>query len=334
MHIVESMRLYIYLQQQRQQHHQMPAYTVESSTNSLDIVVVIGESARADHFSLNGYHRLTNPRLSQRTNVVSLPHIYSEHTHTLASLPILLTRADSLHPEYQYSETSFAAILRNEGYHTAWISNQDLGETFATFPAECDTTVWVNAGKSVFVFSGWYDEELLPEMDKQLAKESTKNLIILHTIGSHWYYNNHVPDMYNYFQPTTDNRVVTNNRHEAVINSYDNTIRYTDLVLDSIIARMTNRCAIVFYISDHGESLGENGNWLHAAGAEETKYPACVIWYSDVFAQQYPEKITALYANKNNRYRTDFLFHSVLSAAGISVVDIDSTMNIFETYHH
>lgn len=334
MHIVESMRQYVHLQQLRKQPHLMPKYVVNSSPDSLDVVVVIGESARADHFALNGYNRPTNPLLSQRTNIVSLPHIYSEYTHTLASVPVLLTRADSLHPEYQYSETSFAAILRNEGYHTAWISNQDLGDTFASFPAECDTVVWLNAGKSVFIFSEWYDENLLPEMGKQLAKENNKNLLILHTIGSHWYYNNHVPDMYNYFQPTTDNRVVTNNRHEAVINSYDNTIRYTDLVLDSIIARMKNRCAIVFYISDHGESLGENGNWLHAAGAEETKYPACVIWYSDVFAQQYPEKITALYANKNNRYRTDFLFHSVLSAAGISVVDIDSTMNIFETYHH
>ena len=334
MHIVESMRQYVHLQQLRQQPHLMPKYVVNSSPDSLDVVVVIGESARADHFALNGYNRPTNPLLSQRTNIVSLPHIYSEYTHTLASVPVLLTRADSLHPEYQYSETSFAAILRNEGYHTAWISNQDLGDTFASFPAECDTVVWLNAGKSVFIFSEWYDENLLPEMGKQLAKENNKNLLILHTIGSHWYYNNHVPDMYNYFQPTTDNRVVTNNRHEAVINSYDNTIRYTDLVLDSIIARMKNRCAIVFYISDHGESLGENGNWLHAAGAEETKYPACMIWYSDVFAQQYPEKITALYANKNNRYRTDFLFHSVLSAAGISVVDIDSTMNIFETYHH
>jgi glucan phosphoethanolaminetransferase (alkaline phosphatase superfamily) len=334
MHIVESMRQYVHLQQLRQQPHLMPKYVVNSSPDSLDVVVVIGESARTDHFALNGYNRPTNPLLSQRTNIVSLPHIYSEYTHTLASVPVLLTRADSLHPEYQYSETSFAAILRNEGYHTAWISNQDLGDTFASFPAECDTVVWLNAGKSVFIFSEWYDENLLPEMGKQLAKENNKNLLILHTIGSHWYYNNHVPDMYNYFQPTTDNRVVTNNRHEAVINSYDNTIRYTDLVLDSIIARMTNRCAIVFYISDHGESLGENGNWLHAAGAEETKYPACMIWYSDVFAQQYPEKITALYANKNNRYRTDFLFHSVLSAAGISVVDIDSNMNIFETYHH
>lgn len=334
MHIVESMRLYIHLQQQRQQPHQMPEYVVESAIDSLDIIVMIGESARADHWSLNGYHRLTNPLLSQRANVVSLPHVYSEHTHTLASVPVLLTRADSLHPEYQYSETSFAAILRNEGFHTAWISNQDLGETFAAFPAECDTIVWLNAGKSVFVFSGWYDEELLPEMDKQLAMEHAKNLLILHAIGSHWYYNNHVPEAHNYYQPITDNRVVTNNTQEAVINSYDNTIRYTDFVLDSVISRMEDRCAIVIYLSDHGESLGENGYWLHAAGAEETKYPACVIWYSDAFAQQYPDKIEALHANKNNRYRTDFLFHSVLSATGISVVDTNSTINIFETYNH
>lgn len=334
MHIVESIRLYIHLQQQRQQLHQLPEYVVDSSVDSLDIVVVIGESARADHFSLNGYHRLTNPQLSQRTNVVSLPYIYSEHTHTLASVPVLLTRADSLHPEYQYSETSFAAILRNEGYYTAWISNQDLGETFAAFPAECDTIVWLNAGKSVFVFSGWYDEELLPEIDKQLAMEHAKNLLILHTIGSHWYYNNHVPEEHNYYQPITDNRVVTNNTTESIVNSYDNTIRYTDLILDSVIARMADRCAIVIYLSDHGESLGENGYWLHAAGAEETKHPACVIWYSDSFAQQFPHKIEALHVNKNNRYRTDFLFHSVLSVAGISIVDTDSIINIFETYNH
>jgi glucan phosphoethanolaminetransferase (alkaline phosphatase superfamily) len=97
---------------------------------------------------------------------------------------------------------------------------------------------------------------------------------------------------------------------------------------------MEKRCALVIYLSDHGESLGEDGYWLHAAGAEETKYPACVIWYSDRFAQQYPDNIEALHANKNNRYRTDFLFHSILSAAGIVVANTDSTINIFQTYHH
>jgi glucan phosphoethanolaminetransferase (alkaline phosphatase superfamily) len=97
---------------------------------------------------------------------------------------------------------------------------------------------------------------------------------------------------------------------------------------------MEKRCALVIYLSDHGESLGEDGYWLHAAGAEETKNPACLIWYSDRFAQLYPDKIETLHANKNNRYRTDFLFHSILSAAGIVVANTDSTINIFQTYHH
>lgn len=321
MHIVESMRQYVNLQVQRQKPHQIPNYIANSSVDSLDIIVIIGESMRADHLSMNGYKRLTTPLLAKQDNLVSFPKIYTEHTHTLASVPVLLTRSDSLHPEYQFLETSFAAILRQEGFHTAWISNQDLGETFASFPAECDTTIWLNSGKSVFVFSGWYDEELWPAMDQQLALQHKKNLLILHTIGSHWYYNNHVPTQYQYFQPVTDNRVVTDNTREQVINSYDNTVLYADMVVDSMIHRLENRCAILIYLSDHGESLGEDGYWLHAAGAEATKNPACFVWYSDTFAQHYPQKVAALHANHKQRYRTDFLFHSILSIADIYVQD-------------
>lgn len=331
MHIAESMHQHLWIQQQRQSPHVVPKYNVLLPLDTLNIIVVIGESVRADHLSLNGYKRTTTPLLERRPNVVSLPHVYTEQTHTLASVPMLLTRADSLHPEFQFTETSFAAILRNEGYHTAWISNQDLGETFASFPAECDTMIWANAGKSVFVFSGWFDEELLPYMDKQLDLNYSKNLVILHTIGSHWYYNNHVPKVHHYFNPTTNDRVVTNNTSEQVINSYDNTIRYMDFLVDSIIQRIEHRCAILFYISDHGESLGEEGYWLHAAGADATKNPACIVWYSNMFAQHYPEKVRTLRHNSQQRYRTDFLFHSVLDAAEISVLDTAQTkMNIFK----
>ena len=333
MHIVESMRQYLQLQRQRHSsQHIIPPYVVNQSIDTLDIIVVIGESVRADHLSMNGYSRETNPLLTQRDNLVSFPNIYTEQTHTLASVPILLTRADSLNPELQFSETSFAAILRKEGYYTSWISNQDLGETFATFPAECDTMIWVNAGKSVFVFSGWYDEELLPYMDEQLALGHTKNLLVFHTIGSHWYYNNHVPDTHYYFYPITDNRVVTSNLSKTVINSYDNTVRYLDFVLDSMIQRLEKRNAILIYLSDHGESLGEDGFWLHAAGADATKNPACIIWYSDKFAKCYPDKVNALQANSSKRYRTDFLFHSVLDAAEISIVadTAQTTQNIFK----
>ncbi len=295
---------------------------------------MIGESLRADHLQLNGYERETNPCLSRRRNVVSYPNICSQYTHTLASVPVILTRADSLHPEYQYTETSFAAILRQEGYHTAWISNQDMGETFAHFPAECDTAIWANAGKSTFVFSGWYDEELLPFMDRQLALGYSRNLLILHTIGSHWYYNNHVPENFDYFLPITDNRVVTNNTQEQVVNSYDNTARYMDAFVDSVIQRFEDRCAVVIYLSDHGESLGENGNWLHAAGAEETKHPACVVWYSDRYAKIYPEKVQALHKNAQQRYLTDFMFHSVLSAAQLYITGAETMDIFFQSVHN
>lgn len=334
MHIIESMRQHMQLQRQRYfSKHTLPPYVVNRAIDTLDIIVVIGESMRADHLSLNGYSRMTNPLLIQRDNLVSLPNIYTEQTHTLASVPILLTRADSLNPDLQFSETSFAAILRKEGYHTAWISNQDLGETFAAFPSECDTTIWVNAGKSVFVFSGWYDEELLPYMDEQLALGYSRNLLILHTIGSHWYYNNHVPNTHYYFNPITDNRVVTSNLPEAVINSYDNTVLYLDFVLDSMIKRLENRNAILIYLSDHGESLGEGGDWLHAAGANSTKNPACIIWYSDKFAKCFPEKVNALQENQSKRFRTDFLFHSVLDVAEITTVTntVQATQDIFRT---
>ncbi len=323
MHVVESISQYIWLQNQRNNPHILPEYEVNEFVDSLDIIVVIGESVRADHLSINGYNRPTTPLLEQRSNVVSFPYVYTEQTHTLASVPVLLTRADTLHPQHQYNETSFAAILRNEDFYTAWISNQDLGNTFAAFPSECDTMIWVNAGKSVFVFSGWYDEELLSDMDEQLSIGNPKNLLILHTIGSHWYYNNHVPETQYYFSPITTNRVVTNNSIEQIVNSYDNTVRYTDFVLDSMIQRLENRCAVMIYISDHGESLGEHGNWLHATGATETKNPACVVWYSNSFAERYPDKVYCLKLNSKQRYRTDFLFHSVLSLAGLSAVGED-----------
>ena len=133
----------------------MPEYAVmQEPIDSLDIIVVIGESLRPDHLQLNGYPRETNPMLSKRRNVISFPNVYSQYTHTAVSVPVLMTRADSIHPEYQYNETSFIAILRQQGYHTAWISNQDMRESYAFAPLECDTAIFVNAGKSTYVFSG------------------------------------------------------------------------------------------------------------------------------------------------------------------------------------
>lgn len=327
--IVYNLNEYRSLKQSISAARSIPPYIATDIPDSITVVVILGEAARADHLQINGYPRETTPRLMTQSNVISYPNIYSEHTHTLASLPYILTRADSINSEYQFTETSFVSILRQEGFSTAWISNQDLGSTFTSFISECDTSIFVNAGKSTYVFSQWLDEDLLSVMDSLEKLPSTRNLYILHTIGSHWYYNNHVPVTQYFFEPITNNRLITNNSLDQIVNSYDNTIRYMDYILDTIIARFQDKNAIVFYQSDHGEALGENDMFLHANDAEPAKHPACIIWYSDKYASTYPDKTRALHHHQQKKYKTDYFFYSVLYAAGIEAEGISPNVNIF-----
>jgi len=307
----------------------VPSFTIEETTDSLTVVLVIGEATRADHMQMNGYERETTPLLSARKNVIAFPHIFSEQTYTDICLPHMLTRADSAHEEFQYSETSFIRIYQAAGFRTAWLSNQDLGHAYRDYIEESDTMIFANAGKSQYVYSQWLDGELLPLIKEAMPAHPAKALYILHTIGSHWYYNNHVPQNMYHFQPLTTNRVVTNNGTERLVNSYDNTIRYMDYFVDSLISTIEDKRAILIFQSDHGEALGEGGLYLHGHEIPGVQNPACFVWYSDKYAETYPEKIKALVRNKNKRYRTDYLFYSVLSAAGIEADGDSPEMNIF-----
>lgn len=304
----------------------------EAVPDSMDVVLVIGESCRADHLGLNGYERQTTPLLSARRNLVSPPHIYTDYTHTMASVPHILTAADSLSPDRAYTESSLVKCFSRYNFRTMWISNQDKGRTYATFIAETDTAIFPRASKAVLGSEMWLDGVLLPPLRSLVASEqaAARNLYVLHGVGSHWYYNSHVPVEMQYYQPVTDNKVITQNTPATVINSYDNTVLYLDAFLDSVITMFEDRNAVVIYLSDHGESLGENGRWLHATEGDAEKNPACVIWYSDSWASCFPDKAEALQANYEKRYRTDFLFHSILSAAGISSTDsLTRSMDMF-----
>ena len=107
----------------------------------------------------------------------------------------------------------------------------------------------------------------------------------------------------------------------------------TDKFIYELIQRLKHSNAILIYLSDHGESLGEDGYYLHAGDRPELHYPACFVWCSDTYKATYPEKINALEANRLKRYRTDFLFHSIIGAASIETVYKDKTLDIFEKNH-
>ncbi len=331
MNVVCSVKEYIGIELQRNKKLTEIDYKIVNNTDSLNVIVVLGEALRADHLSLNGYQRNTCPRLQLRYNVVSLSDIYSEYTYTAASLPHILTPADSINKELAYSSHSFLYYLKNEEYNTTWISNQDLGKSYSRYILEADTAIFPNADKTVFVFQPWYDDDLLTELNLSLRNQKhAKNLYVIHTIGSHWYYNNHVPDSFYHFSPITENRIARNNSLEQLCNSYDNTVVYTDYILDSIISLFQSSPAVLFYISDHGEALGEDGNYLHANDAAAAHLPAALVWYSDKYAEMFPEKCNALRYNKDKHYNTDFLFYSVLSAAGIEVEGNNDNFDIFK----
>ena len=295
-----------------------------SQPDSLTIVFVLGEALRADHLSLNGYERETCPRLSQRDNILSMPHVYTPYGYTSASVPYLMTPTESLHPERGSQYHSFVRVLQDYGYYTTWISNQDMGKTYVAFIHEADTIVFPNAGKSVFVFEPWYDEELIAPMTAIMQQQSSpRQLYVLHAIGSHWYYNNHVPEAYQQFQPLTTNRVIRSNSDEEIRNSYDNTVLYADAFMDSIIGLLEGQCAAVIYLSDHGEALGENNVYMHGNSEPATLNAACVLWYSERYKALFPDVVATLEAGKGDTCRTDFLFPTILRMAGIKMQDHD-----------
>lgn len=307
-----------------------PDPTLQSSQNdSLVVVFILGESLRADHLSLNGYHRTTTPNLDRRDNIVSLPNVYSLYAYTGASVAHILTRADTAHVDRANTEISFIRLFNKCNFNSYWIANQEKEEHYASFMEECDTLIFAHPERNYLGYDLLLDGDLLPHFETILRESVPRKLIILHTIGSHWYYNAHFPDSMSYFMPITTNKIVQRCSPEEMINSYDNTIRYTDWFIDQLLTQLEQKNAIVIYLSDHGEALGENGRWLHANDIVEARNSACFVWYSEIYGKNNAEKITALQHNKDKYYVSDFLYHSILSAANIPTSLIVPELDIF-----
>ncbi len=320
------------LNNRRSMQEERPPFTGSAvcHADSLTVVFVIGESLRAASMQINGYSRATTPLLCKEVNAVSMSNIYTDYNLTHLSIPHFMTRSDEQHPDRAYTERSFISLMKRAGYSTAWLSNQESEKTFVYFMNECDRLEYVSGGKVSYIFDKWLDTDLLPYYDKELARDERRKLIVLHTIGSHWYYNTHFTPEFEKFRPVTDSRVISSNTTEQMRNSYDNTVLYSDHFWHELIKRLRSRNAILIYLSDHAECMGENGQFIHGGNDSEPQHlPGCFVWYSDIYARRYPEKIKALRRNKDKRFKSYFVFHSVLDAADIKSGYIEQQRNIF-----
>ncbi len=300
----------------------------ECKADSITVLVVIGEALRADHLSLNGYYRETFPYM-RKEGAISFKNIYSEWTHTLKSLPHILTRSDSANHKPMTDEHSFISIFKKCNFLTWWIGNQDLNPVFKPFALEADTFIINKPFKSDYNFTGKYDEELLPYVKEALMKPISRKLIVFHMVGSHWWYPSYYPKSFEKFTPVQKSKSFNKSDKQKIINAYDNSVLYTDYVLYQLIELIRNEKSILIFLSDHGELLGENGKWIHAQDTEYEKNPACIIWFSEKYKQTYPLKVEAAEKNKDKRFRSDFLFHSVLDAGEIDSPYRKEELSIF-----
>jgi lipid A ethanolaminephosphotransferase len=285
------------------------------------VVLVMGETARADRFSLNGYERDTN-RYTRARDVVNFPHVVSCGTSTAESVPCIFSGLGQdrfSHAAAAARESIFGALQRL-GVGTFWRDNSTGCKDVCDEQHFEQRANWTDA--QLCDSTGCFDELLLQDFDALLAEPSHDHFIVLHQRGSHGpAYHTDVPQWAKEFYPECNLANLRNCDRVTVNNSYDNTILYTDYFLSRVIDELEKRsgdfATAMLYVSDHGESLGENGLYLHGlpyamAPREQTQVPM-LFWASPSFytdrANVDPE---CLRRSAQHATSHDAIFHTLL----------------------
>lgn len=304
------------------------------------IILVIGESSRYDRWSINGYQRKTNPLLSQETQLVSLTNMITPVAATRLSVPIITTRKNALQSlKPGFTEKSLISAFKEAGFKTYWLSNQMSFGQFDTptsvIAKEADEVHFLNLGG--FTNTSNFDEILLTAMQKAMYESAPKKLIILHTLGNHWNYSHRYPIDYDQWKPSLfgiKNPAYTNLKNkEALSNSYDNSILYTDYILSQVIAQLKQSGTVnaMMYVSDHGQTLYD-GTCKYAFHGHNTQFEFHIpafVWYSQQYQQHFPDKVSTLSKHKNATLTTENVFHSLLDMVNIRTPDEQLSRSIF-----
>ncbi len=315
---VNTALLFIHKSKENQKEILLPNATIGDQEKSV-VVLVIGESARRENFSLYGYAKNTNPLLSKTPNI----HAFKANscaTYTTAGVKCILEHEDSgdlyeILPNY-LNRNHVDVIWRtsNWGEPPVHIKNYMKTQDLAPLCKGEDCS---------------YDEILLSGLKEQIQhSKSNKVLVVLHTSTSHGpTYSKKYPARFETFKPVCNSVELGNCTHEELVNAYDNTIVYTDYLLHRVIEdlqELKDYKSSMIFVSDHGESLGEKNLYMHGlpmsiAPKEQYEIPF-IVWTSDHSKQVKPL----------NSVSQNYVFHSVLNFLNVKSPVYKENMNIFK----
>ncbi|MEZ7188848.1 phosphoethanolamine--lipid A transferase [Pseudoalteromonas sp. DY56-GL22] len=308
-------------------------YLLAKQQSSLTIMVV-GETARAANFSLQGYDKPTN-QYTPKLGVKYFSDVSSCGTATAISVPCMFSRLDRNHYDSRIAQSQENAldIIQRSGVEVTWIDNNSSCKGVC---ARVNSQT-VEPTKSNPLCDGRYcfDEVLVEALAAKLAKSHAKHqLIVLHMIGSHGptYYRRY-PEKDSKFLPDCPRSDIQNCSTEQLTNTYDNTIAYTDLVLSKLIKLLQNSPAddkALLYVSDHGESLGEKGLYLHGfpyalAPKEQTHVPM-LFWSNKLADTRFNQCIEQ---QRNHAFSHDNIFDTLLGLTHIQSIEYRPEQDIF-----
>lgn len=261
------------------------------------VVFYIGESFRADHSPLNGYHRNTLPRISQMSNIINLPNLHCKETQTISSIYSFLVLKDAT--TNQPTHSSFLDVLVKHGYKAFLMVGTNSGTWYNT-PLIAPLFVGRMSLHSRPSTPNGYPQGIL-----ELQNVTDSPLFIMIEDGA-----GHMP--YKSSQHPFGTK--------DVIDRYDNAMVDIDMTVKGVIDCVKDQDAILFFTSDHGESFGENGRWGHGGphSAKEQLHVCGFIWYSDLYKKRRPEVIRALTENAARFTSLDYVYHTIISMCGIT----------------
>lgn len=289
-------------------------------------VLVIGETLRPDRLQLNGYARATTPELASIPGVISFKDMISPWAWTRMSVPVIISRKTAANHSYFFDEKSLVAAFGEAGFRTYWLSTQSpLGvhdSSVALHASEADEVQYLNPVG--YKKEGFYDEVLLDAFQRVLAKQEQKQLIVLHTLGSHFSYTDRYPPAFDRFLPSGKGQKIGMHdkaNRELLNNAYDNTVLYTDFIVAGLIRQLQQQQAIasLLLVSDHGENIfdGDCDKSGHGHNTEFDYRVGALWWGSELFSQQFPEKTRQLSQAARQPLLTSQTFHTMLQLADI-----------------
>lgn len=294
------------------------------------LLLVLGETARMGNFGINGYERNTTPELAKE-NIVSLRGVMSCGTSTATSVPCMFSHLGKEAFESRKNNyESLIDILHHAGLAVLWIDNQ------AGCKGVCERVPQALTKElkhpSLCRGGECFDEIMLHQLDERIqalpAERRAKGVVVvMHQMGSHGpAYYKRVPENFKKFQPECKSNALQECSREQVVNSFDNTILYTDHFLAQAIQWLkkseSQSATAMLYVSDHGESLGENNLYLHGlpyrVAPDVQKRVPWITWWSPTFEKQTGLQRACLKNKTETPLTHDNYFHSVLGLLSVS----------------